>query len=511
VNDRTVRFALKDGFERSERYKVRVVESASSQNGLTLERPFEMRFSAVGYLEVTGTQPAADTEDVPAETVVTVMFNRPVVALTAIENAAGLPDPLTFVPPVKGQGTWLNTSIYQFTPAAGFEPATAYTARVDQGLTDATGAAILADDYQWRFTTVTPAVVASVPAEGDVFVSPSPVISVTFNQPMDRPAVEAAFKLLNNETEEPVPGQFAWVNDGLIPPSSQDEWDYYDYEYDEGAGPEKVGVETLAFTPDTALDLGVGYRLELPAGVNGAGGQAATARDFSAVFTVSPAPAIDSTYPADGDTGIYPWSSLQITFNAPINPDSLVLGKNLIIRPTVAATEVYTYWWSSNTSLEISFPTESSTRYSVRLGADIEGRYGQTLGQSTTIGWETSAQSPMIYLHSPGRMATYNAYTDTLAYVSVRNVNQVDFSLYKLSRDDFMRLNGSNWWDEWDIYQPDQSARLAEWTLPANPELDDTLIYKIDIGKESGLGNPLPPACTICRPPCRTRPSTRRP
>jgi hypothetical protein len=493
VDDRTVRFALTDGFARGERYKVRVVESASSQNGLAMPRPFEMRFSAVGFLEVTSTQPAADTEDVQAETVVTVMFNRPVVALTAIENAASRPDPLTFVPPVAGQGEWLNTSIYQFTPDSGFAPATTYTARLAQGLTDAAGAALLADDYTWSFTTVTPAVVASVPAQGDVFVSPSPVISVTFNQPMDRPTVEAAFKLVNNETEEAVSGQFGWVDDGLILPTAQDDTSYYDYEYDSGAGPEKVGVETLAFTPDTGLDSGVGYRLELPAGVNGAGGQSATARDFSAVFTVAPAPAIASTYPATGDTGIDPWSSLQITFNSPMNPDSLVLGKNLIIRPTVAATQVYTYWWSSNTSLEIDFPTEASSRYSVRLGPDIEGRYGQTLGKPTTILWETSAQSPMVYLHSPGRMATYNAYTDTLAYLSVRNISQVDLSLYKLSAADFMRLNANNWWEAWDTFQPDDDARLASWKLPVRPELDDTLIYKIDIGKASKLGNPLPP------------------
>jgi len=39
-DNRTVRFALNDGFERGQRYKVRVVESAASAAGLEMQRPF---------------------------------------------------------------------------------------------------------------------------------------------------------------------------------------------------------------------------------------------------------------------------------------------------------------------------------------------------------------------------------------------------------------------------------------------------------------------------------------
>ncbi len=486
-DDRTISFALADGFERGERYKVRVVESARSQDGLEMQRPFELRFSAVGFLEVTSTQPAADAEEILPDSIVTVMFNRPVVELTAIENQAGLPQPLTFTPPVKGQGQWLNTSIYQFTPDEGLEPATAYAARVAQGLTDASGNAVLEDDVEWSFTTVTPAVVASLPAQGDVYVSPTPVISVAFNQPMERPGVEENFRLVNNETEEVVSGSFAWVADGLTQPRGNEFDGYYDYTWDEGAGPEKVGVETLVFTPGTELDFGVAYRIELPAG------SAGTSRNFEALFTVVPYPAVVSTYPESGDTGVEPWQGLQITFNGPMNPASVILGKNLIIRPTVAATQVFSYWWSSNTTMEVSFPTQASSRYAITLGPDVEGRYGQPLNTPSQILWETRAADPQVYLHSPGRIATYNAYTETVAYVSVRNVGRVKFGLYALDVDDFVRLNGNNWWEMWDSYGPKSTDLIAEWELNVTPELNDTLIYKVPIGERSGLGNPLPP------------------
>ncbi len=493
-NDRTVSFTPKKGFERGQRYKVRVVETAKSQTGLAMLRPFELRFSAVGFLEVATVQPAADTEEVALTSTVTVMFNRPVAPLTAIEAMAGLPDPLTFTPPVKGQGQWLNTSIYQFTPAGGFEPATQYTARVAKGLADAAGNAALTDDFEWKFTTVAPAVLASIPAGGDVFVSPSPVISVTFNQLMDHASVEKNLRLVNQTTSEVISGTVKWVNEGVIPPASDDNSDSsYDYTYSEGSGPAKVGVETIEFTPKKALEFDTVYQIELPAGVAGKAGHTATNRDYSAAFTVVPLPAVESTYPANGDTGVETWQSLQITFNSPMNPDSVIVGKNLTIRPTVAATQVYTYWSNNNTSLEINMPTEASSKYAVTLGADATGRYGQKLGKSTRVAWETKAEAPQVYLHSPGRIATYNAYSDTVAYVSVRNVGQVNFSLYRLSQADFIHLNGNNWWEEWDAYRPAKSDLLAEWELPVTPELNSNLIYKVDIGKQSKLGNPLPP------------------
>jgi len=239
VDDQTLRFALDDGFERGQRYKVRVIESAKSQEGLEMLRPFELRFSAVGFLEVANVQPAGGASEILPNTVVTVLFNRPVVPLNAIEDAASLPDPLTFVPPVRGQGEWLNTSIYQFTPEEnGFEPATEYTARVSTGLTDATGNAVLEDDFEWSFSTVMPAVVASLPAGGDVYVAPNPVIKVAFNQPMDHDSVEENFKLVSESSGQTIPGDFEWIDGGIDQPTGDDDFDgYYEYKYDEGEGP----------------------------------------------------------------------------------------------------------------------------------------------------------------------------------------------------------------------------------------------------------------------------------
>ncbi len=495
-DDRTLHFTLNDGFQRGQRYKVRLIESATSAVGLAMQRPFEMRFSTVGFLEVTNVSPAAGSTEILPDTIITVLFNRPVVPLNAIEDAASLPDPLTFVPPVRGQGEWLNTSIYQFTPADddGFEPATAYQARIGQGLTDVLGNATLEDDFEWSFSTVMPAVIASNPSGGDIYVAPNPIIKLAFNQPMDHPSVEENFQLIDLSTNQSIPGNFTWLQGGIDQPLDEADFNgYYDYKYDAGDGPEVVGVETVAFTPAVPLDFETIYRLQLPRGTQGAISRAETERNFNADFTITPYPQIVSTYPTDSAKQISPWQSLEITFNAPMNPDSLVFGDNLFIEPTVSVTQVYTYWWKSDTNVEINFPTKASSAYKVTLGSSIEGRYGHQLGNSTDISWETRAESPMLYMHNPGRVAMYNAYTDTLAYFTVRNLSNISFELYTLPKVDFIRLNGDNWWESWDAYNQYDNEPLAVWRKEITPPLNKSIIYGLDLGVASGLGDQLPP------------------
>ncbi|MFN8458858.1 MAG: hypothetical protein U0401_30115 [Anaerolineae bacterium] len=55
-------------------------------------------------------------------------------------------------------------------------------------------------------------------------------------------------------------------------------------------------------------------------------------------------------------------------------------------------------------------------------------------------------------------------------------------------------LNGNNWWDAWDQYLPDEQNLVSEWAaLKTTPELNDNVIYRVDLGERSGLGDKLPP------------------
>ena len=183
-------------------------------------------------------------------------------------------------------------------------------------------------------------------------------------------------------------------------------------------------------TPNQPLDFDTTYRATVSAGALGATGDAGTEYPYSWTFTTIAYPRIIETDPADGEQSAKPWGGLEIEFSSPMDPDSIT--DNFTISPPVSETAVYTYWWDSDTQLEISFPIQPSSDYEVTISGDVRGRYGHPLGESTTVHWHTRAYDPMVYLHNVGQVVTFNAYTETLAFITVRNVGQVEFDLYRM-------------------------------------------------------------------------------
>jgi uncharacterized protein YfaS (alpha-2-macroglobulin family) len=472
--DRVVRFEPGGkGFERATRYNLTIAEDARSAEGLQMKAPVELRFTTVGYLEVGAVQPADDTTEVATDATITVLFNRPVVPLSAIEDQSNLPQPLTFVPPVAGKGEWLNTSIYMFTPSEGFAPATTYKARIAAGLEDTTGG-VLADDFTWEFTTIMPAVVATYPNFDTIYVSTEPAVHVAFNQPMDHTSAETAFELRDAATDEVVDGTFEWHAEGLVLPR-RDTYEPYQWSWDPGEGPERVGVETMSFTPGEPLDFGATYLAKVGDGAEAATGQAGISAPYEWFFITIAYPRIIATEPTDGAQNVNPADTLRISFSSPMDPDSLT--GNFSISPPVSPTQVYTYWWDSDTELEIAFPIEPRTDYAVTIGGDVQGRYGHELGEDATIRWRTRALDPMVYLHSPGRVGTYNAYTETQVFVTARNVGRVNFALYRMPLRDFLHANGEDWWDYWEDYGGDAANLVRQWAVDVNPPLDQRRFY----------------------------------
>jgi len=447
-------FAPAESLKRGESYQVAVAESARSVAGLPLKEPVTFAFRTVGYLEVTDVQPAPDTEEVESDAVVTVLFNRPVVPLTSIAQQAELPHPLTFIPSVTGEGEWLNTSIYTFKPDEGFAPGTTYKARVAAGLTDTTGG-VLAEDYTWTFTTIMPGVLETSPRDKSIYVAPSQTITVTFNQPMDHTSAEEHFVLWVEAALEEVPGDFRWEDD-----------------------------ETMVFTPAEDLELDTVYWAEVSRGAKAAKADGETAEDYTWHFTTVSLPYVISTYPADGDTDVDPYTSLEVEFSSPMDHDTLL--PNLTILPTV--TRVYSYWNRSDTTLNLSFNPEPSTDYTVTFGADLAGRYGHKLGEPYTVHFTTGDLPPRVYLHSTGRVGTYNAYTTTMAYVTYRNVAQLDFRLYRMDQRTFRKLNGENWWDVWDAFKPDKLDMVRRWSKGVSAPLNRTRIAGTAVESEEGAG-----------------------
>ena len=460
-DDRTATFLPAEALDRGRRYQVRLLPEARNAEGEPLEEAIAFDLSTVGYLEVAEVMPAPDSEDLDPDTVLTVVFDRPVVPLVAISRQDELPQPLTLMPPVQGQGEWLNTSVYLFRPDEGLLPATDYKARVAAGLTDTTGA-VLAEDHTWTFSTLEPAVVDFWPANNFQYLGPTDVISVTFNQPMDHVSVQEGFSLMLDG--DLVEGRFRW-----------------------SGGRTAIAPETMTFVPDEPLPRGVRLEAEVARGASARQGEVGLARATSWRFSTVEEPGVVSTSPGNGARGVKPWGSigLEITFASPMQREGF-LGR-LSLSPTV--TPVYTYWSEYDTQVRIYFEREPASTYNVTLDAATPDKYGATLGKALSVRFATGDLSPYAALNSDDRLSTYNAYTETVSYVSYQNVSRLDLALYRLSPPAFVRLNSN--WEAWNHFVPDESDLVRAWSLKVSPPRNQPQLRAVNL--RTGQNEPLPP------------------
>jgi uncharacterized protein YfaS (alpha-2-macroglobulin family) len=459
TDERTVAFAPDGGLERGARYRVTVADSAKNAEGKPLEEAASFEFSTLGYLEVSQVVPAPGSDELDPDTVVTVVFDRPVVPLTAIQDQAALPQPLTFVPPVRGTGEWLNTSIYLFRPEGGFLPATAYKARIAAGLTDTSGG-VLEEDYTWEFTTFRPAVRNVSPPNRFQYVGPTDVISMTFNQPMDHASVQANFSL--ELDGQPVAGTFRWRG-----------------------GETAIAEETMIFQPNDLLPRDADAVATLAAGAQAKVGTMGIEKAETWRFSTVKQPGIVRTTPADGAKDVDPGGSFKIVFASPMQVEGFL--DHLSIRPEV--TQVYTYWSEFDTQVSLVWQRDPATDYRVALDASTPDKYGAPLGQAARVAFTTGDLDPYAVLSTGGQLGVVSAYTDTVVYSAYRNVSRLDVSLYRLSPQAFMQLS-SNYWD-WSSLSLSQDDLVRSWTKRATAPRNEVRLARLDL--VDGRGKALPP------------------
>ena len=475
------------GFDRDATYEVRVATSALAANGKNLAQELLFKFKSVGFLEVTQVVPAPDTESVTIDSDITVMFNRPVVPLTAISEQGGLPQPLAFDPPLDGKGEWLNTSIYVFHPDTALASGTQYTAKIAAGLSDPSGA-VLREDYTWSFTTQPPFVLFSRPGESETNIRLDAVIYVGFNQPMDRESAQAAFSLTDASGAK-VPGAFDWTTD-------------------ESMGGKSPSQAALVFTPTQLLQRDTQYTINVATGAQAVGGGSATEAPFSAAFRTVPPLRILRTSPTNGETDVSPYTALEITFSAPV--DEKTLWPNVFATPPVSPTDVYTYYSSWDNHYTYAFGAGPSSSFELTIKGDIADPWGGKLGQDRVVRFSTRALDPEAWLNVPGRFGTYNAYTDTVVYATYRNVSQLNFELYTVSLAEFEQLAGPDSWQMWERAVPVSSDPIRSWSVPVEAPLNARGLKRVPLvappevppaseGEPEGGGGALAPGLYLLR------------
>ncbi len=450
-------------------YMVRLNNKAASAKGVALRDDVSFEFNAVGELQVSQVFPTDQSTDVESKSVITVIFNRPVVPLVIAEQQANLPSPVQIDPPVDGKGEWINTSVYVFRPTKSLKGSTDYHVTVNAGLADAAGLSTLAADYTWQFSTVAPTIDSYYlngsnywgynPPDGYMNVLLEQGFTVKFRQEMDRTSVESAFSL-QSASKENVLVAFTWSDD-----STQ-----------------------VEITPTQRLALGTDYALHLgQEALSSDGGVLQSGLDWH--FTTVLPPAIAHTSPDNGERQSAYNGLLQIYFVSPM--DFNTLKDKVTITPALPdpvewyyTEDVYNGSWSIYT-----YGLDPSTRYDVQIQPGMADKYGNQITQQYNFSFTTGPRAPWAYLQMPYGPALYRVGGSQAFYANYGNVQSLTLAAYTLTPDQFVAFQ--NYSVPQEQYQPSRQDLVWSQVESGKGELNQSVLK--DFTPTQKDGSPLKP------------------
>jgi uncharacterized protein YfaS (alpha-2-macroglobulin family) len=463
-DSRTLRFQPASRLLSGTVYEVNLSTDAAAQNGLKLENEVSFTIKTISRLQIVRVFPADGADQVAVTSQITVMFNRPVVALSIAEEQQKLPQPLEFTPAVEGKGEWVNTSVYVFTPDQPLNTGTRYSLSVASGLADAAAEpdAALAETFRWQFTTLPPQVAEIQVGKtsilpGQDFVPTNvaliPQIVFNFRQKMDAAATNKAIFLKEAEGGS-VPLRYRWDPDG----------------------------KKLITAPLQVLKMGATYHFGIGKEARAFDG-GAFEQDWILSLVTIPSPAVDFIGPGSE----YQTKATQqfvIDFVSPM--DIKTIDSRIIFTPAVKEKR----WFYNESDYSVTYyGLEPSTEYSVTALAGMRDIYGNAINQNASARFITEAYDPYATLEMPYFESLLRVGAPQSFYVSYTNVATIDFRLFKLTEEHFLDYEKDGFQLEKGLPEEDS----AIWTYREyNEGLNNEKVLK-SIPLSDSDGKPLTP------------------
>lgn len=463
---RTVNFSPTGGWPIAQTYTVTIGSEATSSKAVTLAESYIFDVITTRPLAVALVSPENGVEEVPADSRITVSFDRPVVALTSTVDLADLPMPIQITPHIAGTGEWVNTSIFTFTPATFFDAATTYNVTVDEALV-ATDGAPLTQAFAWSFKTERPRVIG-FPLQAGVSVDPETPVTVDFNVPMDQSVTQAAFALQSAEGGT-VDGRFLWERNGTV----------------------------MKFMPSERLNLATTYTVSVGAEAKASTGTDGLREAFSGQFTTMPFPGVERTNPSDGRESfdIEFMNGVYIQFRSQMDIDSF--DDLFEISP---APESYTI--GSNgaqyvNSINVNFPLAFDTAYTVTLKAGAKDRFGNAIADDYTFTFTTGPINPRGYPIVTGNFMVTGAHRDqTEIAVRVTGNVEMDFEINQVRPADLSLNQFGSYGSGYDsfnysyidgVYYESGGAAFARyWTQAFDSAGEQEVPFAVPLASEEG-------------------------
>ncbi len=333
----------------------------------------EVAVQELGNLSVSSVTPANGEQDVPVTATVTIVFSQSMAseslsAAVTIRTGDGTE--------VTGTATYdAEENALSFAPESVLAPATTYTVVLASDTLESAVGLMLPQDVTYQFTTRAAATIVSVtPGENTTGVGLNRTVTAAFSRDIDADTVT---------TETFVVSASGSAIDGVV-------------SYDEE-------TKEATFTPENPLSPDVTYEASIISdGLLDADG-VALGSGKTWEFTTSPRPVISSVSPADGEQNAPINSTIVVTFDRPMDKDSVEAAVSLATSggDAVTGTTVYEF---DGVDYKATFtpdsPFSAGTNYVITISGAVESAAGVALGSAATFSF-TASPRPVVESLSP--------------------------------------------------------------------------------------------------------------
>ena len=352
-------------------YTATITTGAQDPAGAALAANFVWTFTTAPPPTVISTVPANLATAVAVNTIISATFSEAMNSATINGTTFLVTGP--GATPVAGTVTYAGSTA-TFTPTLVLANSTLYTATITTGAKDPTGAP-LAANHVWTFTTAPPpTVVSTVPVDGATAVAVNTLVSATFSGPMNPATINGTTFTVTGPGATPVAGAVTYSGN------------------------------TATFTPTIILANSTLFTATITTGAKDPAG-ASLGANFVWTFTTAPPPAVLSTVPLNGATGVAEGVVLTATFSVPMDATTINTTTFTLTGPGTTPVTGSVNYSGSTATFTPAAPLAVSTFYTATITTGAKDPTGAPLAADFV--WTfTTAPPPAVTSTVPASGAT---------------------------------------------------------------------------------------------------------
>lgn len=513
-------------FKVGDAYRVKITKTAKSIFGKTMPYEYQEIFQATQAPKVLLFSPATETENVDIASSITVMFDRPMTALTSLDQGEAKAPEIKIDPPLKGRYKWLGTSAISFIPGK-LQYATKYTVTIPKGTNSAEGG-VTDQDFVYTFTTLKPYLVQTSPVDMEIFNGPKTKVRLDFNQPMDLNRAKEFihfYKLKEANLKEFDQGSYSRGGYNLVQNFDTGKWQEVDFapRYQTAQDLQDPAIsnpgvytnearlkldtseenaeqlsKSIILEPASELNYNSIYLVKIDKGFAGTEGTYTLEDNNGILFKTVGQIQITSTYPFNGadlskdkdpdSLERYPnlIGNAQIRFSQPMDTASLE-GKVSITpvnidKDTKKAEEPQLVPDSSD--LVISYGFKASTEYVITLKGGSKDQFGQTYDKDFSFKFKAGPLDPNFKLLTRSDITILDLNKPPVFYLRTTNLNDVNFNLRKLSEEEFRKIYNRGYVN--DYYLKTIPGPFTSWNQKVQNKFNEQVITQVNLTRASG-------------------------